>query len=320
MSYSDDHASPAAPFSGDNTGEIFDAPDMVLQSPTTNERVVDTQSGFLVVVKRLEDRLALLVRRRIGTPPSSSILLTPDESVKLSRILSTTTPEDSGRKGQGADEPETAEAWAGEPGQLSIGRSVVGHYSPASLLYDAGEERGLVALKGSYLALAGAACFVLLIGGLIGYAVEHAKRPPAAKPTLPVAFVDPLAENKVDGFARRYVTNMLDFDPDSYRVSQIRAMAAMAPKLVDSYWKDTGFPIGKSKLSQFPQGVTVMVTKIAQDRKDKLVAVDVYAEMVNPATKLGAPVHLKLAVSVDSDGELRVLEQKDLSNAPASKE
>src|SRR5262249_40371760 len=87
MSFSDDHASPAAPFSGDNTGDIFNAPDMVLNSPTTVERVVDTQSGFLVVVRRLDERHALMVRRRLGTPPSSSIVLTPDESLKLSRIL-----------------------------------------------------------------------------------------------------------------------------------------------------------------------------------------------------------------------------------------
>ncbi len=87
MSFADDHASPQAPFSGDETGKIFDTPDLVLQSPTTSERVVDTQSGFVVVVKQLEKRLALSVKRQLGTPPTSSILLTPDESLKLSRIL-----------------------------------------------------------------------------------------------------------------------------------------------------------------------------------------------------------------------------------------
>ncbi|MBX9725245.1 MAG: hypothetical protein K2X81_27825, partial [Candidatus Obscuribacterales bacterium] len=87
MSFSDDPSSPAAPFSGDNSGQIFDMPDMVAESPTTTERVLDTQSGFLVVVKRLGDKLALSVKRQIGTPPSSSIALTPDETVKLSKIL-----------------------------------------------------------------------------------------------------------------------------------------------------------------------------------------------------------------------------------------
>jgi hypothetical protein len=87
LSFSDDHASQAAPFFGDETGEIFDAPDVVFESPTTTERVVDTQSGFLVVIKRVDSRLALSVKRRLGTPPVSSILLTPDESLKLSKIL-----------------------------------------------------------------------------------------------------------------------------------------------------------------------------------------------------------------------------------------
>jgi hypothetical protein len=88
LNYSDDYSTPAASFSGDDTGAIFDAPDVVRQSPTTNERVVDTQSGYLVVIKRSDSKIALSVKRRIGTPPSSAIYLTPDESLKLSAILS----------------------------------------------------------------------------------------------------------------------------------------------------------------------------------------------------------------------------------------
>ena len=88
MSFSEDR-SPTAPFVGDETGSIFDSPDLVSQSPTTTERVVDTQSGFLVVIKKIDTRLALSVKRRIGTPPVSSILLTPDESLKLANILAT---------------------------------------------------------------------------------------------------------------------------------------------------------------------------------------------------------------------------------------
>ena len=57
MSFSEDPASPAAPLSGDSS--IFDHPDILLQAPTTNERVVDTQSGFLVVIKRIGERVAL---------------------------------------------------------------------------------------------------------------------------------------------------------------------------------------------------------------------------------------------------------------------
>src|SRR6185369_11257756 len=87
--YSEDSASSAAPFYGDQS--IFDQPDVMLQAPTTNERVVDTQSGFLVVIKRFNERLALSCKRRVGTPPTSNVLLTPDESLKLSKILASAT-------------------------------------------------------------------------------------------------------------------------------------------------------------------------------------------------------------------------------------
>jgi hypothetical protein len=87
MSSYDDPSSSKAPQWGEGSGGIFDAPDMVFDSPTTSERVVDTQSGFLVVVKRLDDRYTLSFKRRIGTPPTSSINLTPDESKRFARIL-----------------------------------------------------------------------------------------------------------------------------------------------------------------------------------------------------------------------------------------
>ncbi|MBZ0188982.1 MAG: hypothetical protein K8F91_22245, partial [Candidatus Obscuribacterales bacterium] len=87
MTYSDDYASPQAPFQGDPTGDIFSEPDVVSQSPLTSVRVVETQSGFLVAVKEVDSRYSLSVKRRIGTPPTSHVLLTGDESLKLSRIL-----------------------------------------------------------------------------------------------------------------------------------------------------------------------------------------------------------------------------------------
>lgn len=96
MSYSDDYAT---------TSSISDSQDPIQDSPVTTERVVDTQSGFLVVIKRLEARFALSVKRRIGTPPSSSILLTQDESLKLARILSDGSSQEpqpsNGRKQKG---------------------------------------------------------------------------------------------------------------------------------------------------------------------------------------------------------------------------
>ena len=84
----DDQSSPAKGFSGDDSSDIFEGQDVVGSSPTTSERVVDTQSGYLVVLKKVDGtRVALSVKRRIGTPPSSFVLLTPDEQVKMAKIL-----------------------------------------------------------------------------------------------------------------------------------------------------------------------------------------------------------------------------------------
>lgn len=87
MTYSDDYAPSTSSFSGDQTGDIFGTPDTVPQSPVAAARVVDTQSGYMVVIKKKEERLALSVKRRIGTPPASHVLLTADESLQLSHVL-----------------------------------------------------------------------------------------------------------------------------------------------------------------------------------------------------------------------------------------
>jgi hypothetical protein len=89
VSYSDESASSLTPFNGDPTGDIFASQDVVARSPLTSTRVVETQSGFLIVVKDVpeKERLSLSVKRQIGTPPTSNILMTMDESKKLSNIL-----------------------------------------------------------------------------------------------------------------------------------------------------------------------------------------------------------------------------------------
>ncbi len=51
------------------------------------ERSFETQSGFLVLVKPIGNRLSLSFKRQIGTPPISSIFLTPDEATRLANIL-----------------------------------------------------------------------------------------------------------------------------------------------------------------------------------------------------------------------------------------
>jgi hypothetical protein len=306
MSFSDDHASPAAPFSGDNTGDIFNAPDVVLNSPMTIERVVDTQSGFLVVVRKLDERHALMVRRRLGTPPSSSIVLTPDESLKLSRILA----------GGSAAAVEQRSLTPSGDGWLEEFNDIAYRRGAARLAEELSPSRpsvGSVKPDIWQLALIGVGLSLLALAGLMGYSLASAKPSAVKKVAVAAKPADPLESKKVDAFARQFVAEMLDFNPETYRVSQIRAMAAMSPLLVDTYWQDTNFPLSKRQLASLPHETNLMIMKVNQERPAANEAiVDVFAQMVQGDSKIGTPVHLRLKLAVDN-GDIRVLEQNDVS-------
>ncbi|MBI2810551.1 MAG: hypothetical protein HYX67_06975 [Candidatus Melainabacteria bacterium] len=327
MTFSDDYAST---FSGDETGDIFDAPDVVRQSPTTTERVVDTQSGFLVVIKRIDTRFSLSVKRRLGTPPVSSILLTPDESIKLSKILGSARSETrSGRINapispdvdgwlagiedldrETADSEDSEEV---EPGQVR---------DPHSRSYTAKRPRSTRRRNATPIKLPlkmigiVAACLILLpVMAFGGYKVLTAKHAPkAAAVVTPAVDVEAIEAERVNKFSRTFVSEMLDLSPSTYRVSQVHAMANMSPELLESYWTETHFPLTTEQLKASPQGMTLMITKVDQQRIDELSRlVDIFAELVSPNSKLSNAVHLQLKVATASDGQLRVLEQKDLS-------
>lgn len=291
MSRSDDHTPPAAPFSGDDTGAIFDAPDMVLQPPTTAERVVETQSGFLVVIRRMDgSRQALSVKRRLGTPPASSVFLTPDESVKLSRIL--------------ADARDSVSTPASAGGTANPKVSIPDYYpaTRASSKLVRNSLRGVVLALSLSAALIAATC--LLVPSM---------RLPGQKIMVKPAEKGQLDNSRVETFVRDFVSNMLDFNPNTYKVSQIRAMAAMTPEVMESYWKETHFPVTRKQLSSLPQDTTVMLNKIASINKGNQANIDVWGNLVNEKTKIGYPLHLALEVIVEADGNLRVAGQKDLT-------
>jgi hypothetical protein len=334
LSYSDDYASPSAPFSGDETGEIFDAPDVVSQSPTTNERVVDTQSGFLVVIRRLDSRVALSVKRRVGTPPTSTIAFTPDESLKLSIILADHVVSQNGKAAVAGRLPPSIEAWLGQIGRQERAQASYDPYNdevqteaPAvsadsdasSFAYETkrrarrkqrlvpNRELKIAALTGIVIILAAAGF------GLSSLFRHHQKSESA--PSSPQAVIaSALDDLPVDRFSRSFVSEMLDFNPESYRLSQVQAMSHMAPAVLDKYWQETNFPISKKQLSGLPQGQTLMITKVEQERvsaqeKD----VDLYAELVSANSKISNAVHLKIRVAGGSDNELKVTNLEDLS-------
>src|ERR1700733_6202555 len=61
---------------------------------TDLEFALETQSGFLVVVKGSgnDGQVTLAVRRRVGTPPASAIGLAPDEVKRLINLLVELSP------------------------------------------------------------------------------------------------------------------------------------------------------------------------------------------------------------------------------------
>lgn len=294
MTFSDDPSSPAAPFSGD--GSVFDLPDVLLQSPTTTERIVDTQSGFLVVVKRLGDRLGISFKRRVGTPPTSQVLLSPDESIKLSRILSTTL--------MGVEEPVFDDEFvSAEDAGAGASRRPAPTFRP---------ERKVLN-KVLLAQIAGAVVLLGFVFGLIGFVAGNTLG--ESKPHV-AAVVDPLESDKIDGFARKFVSYMLDFNPDSYKTSQVQAMSFMAPELLEKYWKETNFPLSRSQLKNLPQGTTVMIERIGIERQapDSATA-DIYAQLVHSDSKISNPVHLKLKLGLNTENGIQVLEQEDLTAA-----
>jgi len=294
MTYFDDPTTPAAPFSGDQSG--LDYPDVLLQSPTTTERVVDTQSGFLLVIKRMGERLALSCKRRVGTPPTSAILLTPDESVKLSKILahSIVGLEDS----------------LSEEGAPRLNTATGGRRRIPFMATSAARQQSVWKKLEMPAKMLAAVAFL----GIICGAAFYAGRYNAGATTHGAATIDPLSTANVDKFSRKFVSEMLDFNPDTYKLSQVQAMANMSPDLLDKYWQETNFPLTTKQLSALPQGATVMITRIQHERGSNGDATaDIYAQLVRPDSKISTPVHIKLKLGIGDDNGIRVLDQEDLT-------
>lgn len=382
MSFQDDSKSPAA-FTGDS--DVFDLPDAFLQSPTTTERVVDTQSGFLVVVKRQTERISISVKRRLGTPPNSSVLLTPDESLKLSRILATSltaeefqqeritrtelrrrllsqddeqTPFSSTQFGSsqfdaqfGSSPFNSAEYRDSQVDQRSslydadgslgntLYRDDTGQYEdgedPSAPLGEDGgprfsslEQEALAGVAAARARkerrpwfrainprLVGVSCTVALVLSAVGISAGLVLNNTFG-PTAPDStnIPNPLTPEKIEGFARVYVSDLLDFNPETYKISQIQAMSHMSQQLLERYWKETKFPLTNAQLKSLPQKCSVTITEIQQKPIDMESAdVDIYAHMVQPNSRVMAPLHLKLKLGITTDGTIRVIEQQDVT-------
>lgn len=327
MSYPDDPTSSATPYG--ETGDVFGGSDVVSSSPTTSERIVDTQSGYLVVVRRVDGlRVALSVKRRLGTPPSSSILLTPDEQVKLAKILAdaksnvpsartspraerSTEPPIQPQKRRGSEPHEELGSLGDAPEKEFARVSAERLDEPRSRRRD---RRGPMS-RAKIAAIVGAALLVPVAGFFaLSHSSNHIKQPADVKQAEAAASA--AEDARIDHFVRSFVADMLDFNPGTYRSSQIHAMAVMTPQLLDRYWQETSFPLSKAQLSQIPKGHTLIITKVTQEAgPEQTKSVDLFAELAGANSKISAPVHLRLKVGYGIENQLRVLEQKDLSAA-----
>jgi hypothetical protein len=331
LNHSDDYPTPAASFTGDETGAVFDAPDVVRQSPTTNERVVDTQSGYLVVIKRAEAKIAISLKRRIGTPPSSAIILTPDESIKLSAILADLVAGLTGKQLSPRKIQTSVEDWIGKVTAQGTGTGTLDPQTGDVEQTDDAEEqplhsefsalqrqtrakrKKLVPNRNLKIAVGVTAVAIVGLLGFIGMNILGTK--PAEPVVQPViAQPGPLDDAVVDKFARGFVSDMLDFSPETYKVSQIQAMSHMNAPVLEKYWAETNFPLPKKQLKSLPQGQTVMITKVTQERSSgEEKDVDIFAELVSANSKISNPVHLKLKLALTPDNQIRVGNMQDLS-------
>lgn len=341
MTYSEDY--PA--FAGDQTGQLLAEPDVVALSPITSARVVETQSGYLVVLKRAEDRLSLSVKRRIGTPPSSQVLLTPDESIQLSRVLTDSaealvgkgdflireiqertarveekdktdvalgdiysdTPEPSPQ----FDWDEIKQPWRKRRAMQSLQKI---EEATAEASSGTANKRNLK--KPALVIAGGITAMAAIIGIVIAASMVIASNSPnSSHGKIHKAAVNPMDPDRVDKFVRNFVANMLDFNPRTYRASQIHAMAVMNSDLLERYWQETAFPLSKAKLRALHKDQTLMINKILQQPNSAVTTeVELAADLVIPGEKDTTPLRLQLELGLNDEGRLTVTEMKDASS------
>jgi hypothetical protein len=346
VTYSDDDY---PPFAGDQTGQLLAEPDIVALSPVTSARVVETQSGYLVVLKKVDDRLSLSVKRRIGTPPSSQVMLTPDESVQLSRVLTDSVETLGDVRGDylvrelaartarpsappSLDDDELSSIYGdadnGEDGKLDwdeikqpwrkrkTKQTVQEIETPRFNL----EEKPASSLPiKKILVGAGVVAAVGVIVGVIGWAGTTfggpAKSGSAAQnEATQKPATDQMAPDNVDRFVRNFVANMLDFNPRTYRSSQVQAMAVMKPRLMERYWQETSFPLSKSKLRAQHKDQTLIINKVLQQPKSSVTTdVEMAADLSTPGQSEPTSVRLEIDLGLNQDGQLIVTDIKDSS-------
>jgi hypothetical protein len=359
VTYSEDY--PA--FAGDQTGQLLAEPDMVALSPVTSARVVETQSGYLVVLKKVDDRLSLSVKRRIGTPPSSQVILTQDESVQLSRVLTDSvetigavrgdffvrdvvepqahssleapaaplmTPAQAALSTIYGESPDTEDGpldWdeIKQPWRKRKGRSTSQELqNPISeTIFESPKKelpvKQILMLAGGATALIAVIAVVISLSSLLSN--QQTANAPKQTAAEAKAALDPMNADKVDKFVRNFVGNMLDFNPKTYRASQVHAMAVMNSETMEKYWQETGFPLSRGKLMDLRKDQTLMINKVLQQPiSSGRTDIELSADLVTPGEKEPTKIRLQIDLGLDNENQLIVIDMKDASHKIAEEE
>lgn len=281
---------------------------------------LETQSGFMLVFKGAKDKATLSVRRKVGTPPSTAVALTPDELRRLSNLVGELSPEPVSRQrvGVGDERPPAESEFDSfverEYPELAQRRRVKKAF-PVSLpeaLFELMTEKKLL--------LGVAAGVSILVLSAVATTCWLSSKPFTASSTNTTAqttTTTPGASGSLalEGTARSFVLDMLNFRKGSYRQAQIRAMAMMTPELADRYWTETHFPLTKSQLKALPQDQEVRIESITPvTLAVGSYQVDVQGNIVSASGTPPTPIVIRLSIVQDATGKLLVSEQKDITH------
>jgi hypothetical protein len=274
------------------------------------EGQVETQSGFMLVFKGNRDKATFSVRRKVGTPPTSAVTLTPDELRRLTNLVSELMPEPASREMLSVGAARALENTA-DRGDQPFGREldtfIEREYPEIARRRRTRQPRPTVNKKAVVIASA-----VLLGAALVTGAAFHFLN---AKPFAHAARAQSeIATPSVEEIARNFVSDMLDFKSASYRQSQIKAMAMMSDDLSSRYWQETHFPLSKSQLRKMPaQELTIdSVNPVVLSPNN--YQVDVKGTLT---TNKPIAILIRLSMTKGSDGKYLVTDQKDLSGTVA---
>jgi hypothetical protein len=278
---------------------------------------LETQSGFMLVFKGAKDKATLSVRRKVGTPPSSAVTLTPDELRRLSNLVGELSPEPASRQrvAVGSERPPAESDFdsfvAREYPELAQRRRIKKAFpiSVPEAIFELITQKKLLLLAG--LAL------TVLVTTAVSTVLFLTSKPFAGAPiaAAPSATKAGLAGSlSLQETARTFVLDMLNFRKDSYRQAQIKAMAMMTPDLATRYWSETNFPLSRSQLKALPQDQEVRIESVVPTTiSPGNYQVDVKGNLIGASGTAPTAVVIRLSIIQDASGKLLVSEQKDIT-------